>query len=57
MIERLGWLAETIYHDGRVPRAAIRAARRQRWLIGAILAGVAGLLLMIAAILRLRRHR
>jgi uncharacterized protein YbjT (DUF2867 family) len=56
MIKQLGWLAETIQHDGEVPQAAIRAARRQRWLIGAALAGVAGFLLMSAAILRLRRH-
>jgi hypothetical protein len=57
MIKQLGWLAETISHNGEVPQAAIRAAKRQRWLIGAALAGVAGLLLMAVAILRLRRHQ
>jgi hypothetical protein len=57
MIQRLGWLAETIHRGGDVPPAAIRAAKRQRWLVGALLAGAAGLLLTGAAILLLRRQQ
>jgi hypothetical protein len=56
MIERLGWLAETIHRGGEVPPAAVRAAKRRRWLIGAVMAGTAGLLLMAVAMLRLRRR-
>ncbi len=57
MIQRLGWLAESVDRGGEVPPAAIRAARRRRWLVGALLAGAAGLLLMGVALLRLRRQR
>jgi hypothetical protein len=57
MIKQVGWLAETIHRGGDVPPAAIRAAKRRRWLVGSVLAGAAGLLLMGVAILLLRRQR